>query len=196
MAVTMPEDATKARILRVAAELFARNGYHATGVAELCDAVRLGRGALYYHIGNKENLLFEISRAQVVALIEGAIPVVEGGERPTEKFRVLARELMRNIANNRAEWAVFFREFTALTGSRRTEILTARDTYEGLWARVVMEGVAAKEFRETDPILVKGVLGMFNYSYLWLRPQGRLRPHEVADIFAETALNGIRAKER
>ncbi len=44
-------------IVDEAARLFAARGYHATGVAELGDAVGLGRGALDDYIELKENLL-------------------------------------------------------------------------------------------------------------------------------------------
>lgn len=62
------------RIQKIAADLFATRGYRAVGVAEIGDAVGLGRGALYYHIGSKEDLLFSI----VVRYIEDL--VISGGD--------------------------------------------------------------------------------------------------------------------
>jgi hypothetical protein len=47
-------ESTHERVLRVAAETFARKGYHATGVAELGAAAGLQRGALHYQIKSKE----------------------------------------------------------------------------------------------------------------------------------------------
>ena len=46
--VASPES-TIGWILGASAELFARNGYHATGIAELLAALDLSRGSLYYH---------------------------------------------------------------------------------------------------------------------------------------------------
>ena len=40
--------------------MFARRGYHATGITELCVANDLGKGALYHYIGSKEGLLAAI----------------------------------------------------------------------------------------------------------------------------------------
>ncbi|WP_030621990.1 TetR/AcrR family transcriptional regulator, partial [Streptomyces fulvoviolaceus] len=48
------------KIIDTAAELFARQGYAATSVNDLGRAVGLAKGALYYYIGSKENLLIEI----------------------------------------------------------------------------------------------------------------------------------------
>jgi TetR/AcrR family transcriptional regulator, cholesterol catabolism regulator len=44
-------------LVDVAAGLFAKNGYASTGVAEIGDATGLARGALYYYMGSKEELL-------------------------------------------------------------------------------------------------------------------------------------------
>ena len=186
-----PENGTKKNILRVAAELFARNGYHATGMAELSNAVRLGRGALYYHIGSKEAVLFEISKGQVDRLIDEAQRVVKSAESPPEKVRILARDLMENIASHRSEWTVFFREYSGLTGAYRREIMSARETYEEIWHSVLRDGADKGFFKQFSPVLVKGILGMYNYSYLWINPNGEYPPGEVADQFTEVVLNGL-----
>ena len=47
-------------IVDTSARVFARQGYHATGIAELCVANELGKGALYHYIGSKEALLAAI----------------------------------------------------------------------------------------------------------------------------------------
>ena len=47
-------------IVDTSAKLFARRGYHATGLTELCEANGLGKGTLYHYIGSKERLLVAI----------------------------------------------------------------------------------------------------------------------------------------
>jgi TetR/AcrR family transcriptional regulator, cholesterol catabolism regulator len=44
-------------------------------------------------------------------------------------------------------------------------------------------------------VLVKGLLGMHNYSYLWMREDGRLTPEEVADRFCDILLGGLTGVE-
>src|ERR1700743_2702257 len=59
-------------IVDAAAKLFAERGYHATGTAELCEAVGLGKGSLYYYVDSKENLLYLIHERvmnQVLGLV-------------------------------------------------------------------------------------------------------------------------------
>ena len=191
MGVAHGDNVTRDRIHRIAAELFARNGYHATGMTELSEAVKLGRGALYYHITSKESVLYAISMGAITQLIPPAQEIVAGSGTAEDKIRALGRALMRNIATFRNEWTVFFREQIALTGDWREDVMRKREVYEDLWWQVLKEGAETGELVPSDPIVTKGVLGMFNYSYLWLRPTGAMAPEDVADRFSMILISGL-----
>jgi AcrR family transcriptional regulator len=187
-------DDTKRRILQAAARLFAEKGYHGTGMGDLEQAVNLRRGALYYHIGNKETLLYEISMSLVAEMQEFADDISGQPIRADEKLRLLARRLMQMIANRQAEIIVFYREWSWLSGDRRAEVLAARDRFEAVWEGLLAEGEAEGVFADRPPILVKGILGVINYSYLWFHASGPMGPEEVADLFVDMILHGIAAK--
>jgi AcrR family transcriptional regulator len=185
-------DLNRERVVAVAAELFARHGYHGTGIAELGKAVGLGRGALYHYIESKEALLYAISRTQVDRMNAHAERALASALSPEELLHEMARGLLRNIAEHRAEWAVFFRDYSALTGERRDKVIAARERYEGYWRQALDRGVAAGVLRPAPPLLVKGILGMLNYTYLWFEPDGELSPEELADEYVDLLLRGIR----
>lgn len=189
------ELATRDRIHHIAAELFARKGYHATGMAELSEAVGLGRGALYYHITSKESVLYTISMGAIEQLIEPSDAIMAGPGTAEERFRQLARVLMRNIADLSHEWTVFFREHIALTGQWHEDVMRKREHYEGLWSELLREGASAGEFTEVESVVTKGILGMFNYAYLWIRPDGPSSPEDVAERFCDILLSGLRARK-
>jgi AcrR family transcriptional regulator len=189
---TSTYELNRERVVAVAADLFARHGYHGTGIAELAKAVGLGRGALYHYIGSKEALLYAISRTQVDRMNAQAEAVLRAGLPPEELLREMARGLLRNIADHRSEWAVFFRDYSALSGERRDHVIAARERYEGYWRQALDRGVEAGVLRPTPALLVKGILGMLNYTYLWFEPDGALTPEELADEYVDTLLRGIR----
>jgi AcrR family transcriptional regulator len=190
---TSTYEMNRGRVIAVAADLFARNGYHGTGIAELGKAVGLGRGALYHYIESKETLLYVISKEQVDRMNSYAEETLDRGLEPEEQLREMARGLLRNIADHRAEWAVFFREYSALTGERRDKVIAARERYEGYWRQALDSGVRSGVLRPTPRLLVKGILGMLNYTYLWFEPEGPLTPDELADLFLDALIHGIRA---
>ncbi|MGO8958756.1 MAG: TetR family transcriptional regulator [Streptosporangiaceae bacterium] len=185
-------ESTRERIVRTAAELFAANGYDATGIAEIQAQAEISRGAFYYHIDSKQTLLFEISKNQVDNMNAVAAGIVVREEPADVKIGEMARSLLRNISDHRAEWAVFFREFVALKGERRAEILAARDMYECYWIELFEAGAREGALTEVTALQVKGILGMLNYTYLWLDPHGSVSPEELADSFVNLLLNGLR----
>ena len=191
MSVTRRPD-QKQRIRRKAARLFAENGYDATGIQELSESVGLGRGALYHHIGSKEQLLFDIITASVIDVVGEAEALLAEPIDAEEKVRRLSRMMMATVAEHLPEWTVFFREFEALRGPLRREALAWRERFEAVWEAVIADGVASGEFRRLDPIVVKGILGMHNYAHVWLRPRGRMHSEEISEVFCDLLLTGLR----
>lgn len=183
--------AARERILTVAARLFAENGYHGTGIEQISSEAQLGRGALYHHIGNKEALLFEICHSTITDLLRDSEAVLARGGTATERFRNLMRVSVSSIANRNLEWTVALHDFRALTGQRRDIIVDARDRWEKMVADVIFEGAATGEFHEVDPIVIKGVIGMFNYTYVWITPDGPISPERIADQFCDAILQGL-----
>lgn len=184
-------ESTHERILRVAAEVFARKGYHGTGVAELGEAAGLKRGALYYHIGSKEDLLYNLSKRHVEEALERGKRVVDTDLHPVDKLRALAREHVQTIAARRDEVIVVLREMHALTGKRARQLAKLRDEHQKLFARVLQEGVEQGVFRTADHVTVLGVLGILNWTYVWFDPEkGPLTPEQVADRLTDIVVYG------
>jgi hypothetical protein len=79
----------------------------------------------------------------------------------------------------------------SLTGERHREVMALHAAYEGAWKKLLRDGEAAGVFRPYDPIVLKGLLGMYFYSYLWLKPTGRTGPRDVAERFNGMALASL-----
>lgn len=188
---TPPQTVHRERLIGTAARLFAKNGYHATGVAELGRAMNLGRGALYYHMGDKENLLEEISIRHVGKMVEFGEHILTTDLTPPERIRALSRRLIAIIFENRNEITVFFREGHNLRGKARRHVFEKRARYEEIWRTVLDDGVEQGYFRHGGPLVTKGLLGMHNYTYVWISESGALSAVEIADLFCDLILPGL-----
>jgi len=179
-------------IVDTSARLFARRGYHATGINELCEANDLGKGALYHYIGSKEELLAGIHDRVMDEVMAGAVRVAEAGGSPPVQLGKLGDELLEVIHHYPDHVWVFLHEFPALTGQRATDFRERRHRYEQQVEDVLRAGIASGDFRDLDPWLTaRAWLGMMNYTYLWLRPTGRLSARDVAKPFTEIFMRGI-----
>jgi AcrR family transcriptional regulator len=181
----------QARIRRVATELFAAQGYHAAGVSEISAGVGLGRGALYHHIGSKENVLFEIIDGLVRNALDDGRAAVGALSRPEDQLRALASDLLHSLVRNAAAWQVTVRDTESLSPPRRHAIDSHRAEYEDLWRGVLDEGAESEGWRRVTTVQLKGILGMFHHSYVWLRADGELSVDDVADLLVDVALHGI-----
>lgn len=189
-----PADDTgsRQRIVRAAAALFAERGYHGTGIADLEQATGLGRGALYYHIGNKEALLFEISTHYLRLLIAAGHALLARPQDAESRLRAYSAQVMRTIADRQAELTVCFREAHAVTGDNRAILQALHRDYEHVWRDLLQAGVDDGVFERADALAVKALLGVHHYSYLWLRPDGRSTPEDIARYFCDLLLPGLK----
>jgi TetR/AcrR family transcriptional regulator, cholesterol catabolism regulator len=180
-------------IVDVAAHLFARQGYNATGIAELCEAVGLGKGSLYYYIESKERLLSKIHDRVMEHVLQSAADIEAIEASPSERLRMLGIELLKIITQYPDHVWVFLHEWKALKGEGKVEFKRKRRLYEDTVERVFQQGVDSGEFDIDDTRLaVHAWLGMHNYTYQWFRVQGRLNAFQIANQYYDIFLNGIR----
>src|SRR5438874_4066029 len=190
-------EARRQAIVDTSARLFARQGYHATGITELCAANDLGKGALYHYIGSKEELLVAIHDRVMDEVMAGASRVTEAGGSPSQQLAMLGEELLDVIHRYPDHVWVFLHEFHALTGERVDQFRGRRREYERQVEDILRAGVDAGEFRDIDPWLTaRAWLGMHNYTYLWLQAGGRVTARDVAKPFADIFLRGIESPSR
>ena len=179
-------------IIDTSAIVFARRGYHATGIAELCEVNGFGKGAFYYYIGSKEELLAAIHDRVMDEVMLGADRVAAAGGSPSEQLTRLGDELLDVIHRYPDHVWVFLHEFPALTNERADQFRERRRGYERRIEAVLRAGIDAGEFRDVDPWLTaRAWLGMHNYTYLWLKPGGRVSARDAAKPFADIFLRGI-----
>jgi AcrR family transcriptional regulator len=179
-------------IIDTSAPIFARQGYHATGIAELCTVNGLGKGAFYHYIDSKEELLAAIHDRVMDEVMLGAARVARAGGSPSERLTMLGRELLDVIHRYPDHVWVFLHEFPALTDARAEQFRVRRREYERRVEAVLQDGIDSGEFRDVDARLTAlAWLGMHNYTYLWLKAEGRLTAGDVATRFADIFIRGI-----
>jgi len=179
-------------IVDTSAQVFARSGYHATGIAELCEINGFGKGAFYYYIGSKEELLAAIHDRVMDEVMLGADRVAEAGGSPAAQLAMHGEQLLDVIHRYPDHVWVFLHEFPALTADRAEQFRTRRRGYERRIEQVLQAGIDSGDFRDVEPWLTaRAWLGMHNYTYLWLRSGGRVSARDVAKPFADIFMRGI-----
>ncbi len=179
-------------IVDVSAKVFAERGYHATSTTELCEANGIGKGALYYYIGSKEELLAAIHDRVMDEVMLGAERADLAGGPPPEQLAMLGEELLDVIFRFPDHVWVFLHDFPALTGKNAETFRQRRRVYERRVEAVFARGIQSGDFRTLDTRLaVTAWLGMHNYTYLGLRAGEHFSVKDAAKSFADIFLDGI-----
>lgn len=186
-------DQTRDQIIDMAAELFARNGYASTGVAELGEAVGLARGALYYYIGSKESLLAAIHDRVMDPLLREAGYIVKMDLGVEARLRLISESLMRQIVDRHDHVWVFLHEYRQLLGENRTVFSQKRREFEDYIRMLLEEGESNGQFLIEDSELVTlSFLNLHNYTYQWIATlDRRVSVQELSELYCSIVFRGI-----
>ena len=172
------------RILEVAAERFATNGYRGTSIEEIAAGAEISRSSLFWHFGSKEGLL----RAVIGDTLQGWADVVADAAS-TDRGLAALRAAVTAMNTVRTENPSMVRLMSLLMGeaSATEEALVpifveVEQSMLGLWRRWLSEAAEDGELRPgVDPEKAAGVLNAasFGTSQLWaLSPEH----HSVSDM--------------
>ncbi len=183
----------RAQVVDIAAHVFAVRGYHAATIDDLVEATGLKRGGLYHYMSGKEDLLVAIHERFINPLLDNAREIANRHEPPEVELRLLAHALVQDIATYRDQVTVFLHEWRLIEGNPEWEnIRRARKAFEDIIGDCLRGGKQSGVFRDVDDTTtLRGFLGMINYTYQWMNPQGRIPPADIADRFVDIFLHGI-----
>jgi len=184
----------KADILREAARLFDRVGYHSVNMEMIAEATGLKKPTLYHYIRSKDQILFEIQEIIIGTLLRQMLERREAQVGPVEVLHGMFTDTFQLMHDYPGFVRVFFESMRELQGDRKDEVRAARNDYLQTIMDVITEGMDQGIFARADVRLTAFcLLGTCNWSYQWYRPTKDLPPLELADQCWAFALAGLRA---
>ena len=148
---------TQRAIVDTAAELFARDGFGATSLDDIAAMLGVTKGALYYHVKNKEEILRLIYLTVLTASEEPLHHIVKADLPPLEKLQRAVEHQAAVAADRSPAMIVFYREHPHLTGPFAKEIILRKKAYEQYFEQIIEVFAASPQFRPmpTPPELVQ-----------------------------------------
>ena len=172
----------RARVLDAAVELFARQGYDGTSVAQVIERAGVAKGGFYHHFASKEALLYEVYGDLITRQLSAMDEILERGLSATETLRLLIDDLVVSTADSAQQALVFWQEQHRLGDARTAEYRKARRRYHDAVKKLVRDGQTSGEFATVaSPDMVTfTIFGVINELPLWYRPHGKARPPQIA----------------
>ncbi len=180
-------------ILRSAAAAFRRRGYHGASVDEIARALGMTKGNLYYYFRNKEEILFACHQHSLNILLALLDEVAATAEPADAKLRRLVVAFVQTIVNELHATALVM-DLQPLKPAHLRWVVARRDRFERGIRRILQEGMDRGIFACRDPkLLAFAVLGAVNWIPRWFDPEGTAASGDVAELFADYLVAGLRA---
>jgi AcrR family transcriptional regulator len=180
-------------ILNTACALFAQQGYMRASIADLADACRLSRGALYHYFDSKEAILFAILDAHVRRMIADVEAAMAHHSTTLDRFRAAIRAIVELNARSPNEQRLILNDLGFLAEAEQKDIKALErqlvGTVSDLLIRLDTEGKIVKRSKKVYTMML---FGMLNFSHTWYDPKGDIEPKEFADMVVDLFLFGFR----
>ena len=183
-------DKRRDSILRVAARLYARQGFNGASVADLAKACRTSKSLIYHYFPAKDDILHQVMAAHLDDLVDAAREATRSGTAE-EKLRALTLAFMRLYVDAQDSHKVLLNELDNLPPGPRSEVI-------GKQRRIIaMVEELIRDIRpETGPLalpLTMLFFGMINWTHTWFRVEGRVSAESLADMAVEVMLRGLQS---
>jgi TetR/AcrR family transcriptional regulator, fatty acid metabolism regulator protein len=140
------------QILDAAIRVFARQGFHATRVADIADEAGVAYGLVYHYFKSKEEVLNELFSERWSLLLAAIEEADRSAEKPRAKLEAVAGFIVDSYRHDPELMKVIIVEVTRAANSfGRTHLPEIRRAYESI-AKIVADGQEEGAFRrDFDP---------------------------------------------
>lgn len=184
-------DSQRGRILALAVRAFSEIGYPSASMAALATACGTSKASLYHYYPSKEAILFD-SLDRYTARLAAIVAEVRAQRVPArEELRALVRALLVEYRHSRDYHVSLLNDVKFLDEARRERIRAREreivealaDTLERAWPQRTPE--------DRRKPLAMALLGMINFTFAWLRPDGPMSYEQYAELVIELWENGL-----
>lgn len=192
--IAKDHDAKRMHILKVAARVFADQGFARASMAQVAKDCGISKANIYHYYSSKDALLFDILDTYLSALRDRILGLDLAGLAPEAQLERIVTETLRAYEGMDHEHKIQT-EGIPLLPPEQQKILKAyqRDLVgqmSGIVAAVAPEAFAqdSRKLRAT----VMSIFGMLNWFYMWNSPADRQARDDYAGLVTRLTLSGLR----
>jgi AcrR family transcriptional regulator len=183
----------RSEIIRIAAELFDRQGYAQTSVDQIARAANLQKASLYHYCDSKADLLVQVHNDFMDLLFRKLRDIEVRGEAPEIQLRSVVLDIVSLMSTHRAYVRTLFEHYREAPEKDRRRIAMLRRKYEDTVMNIVEKGIADGSLRDIDPHYVTmTIFGAANWTYQWYGRSGG-DVARVSDAICAVLFEGLRS---
>ncbi len=181
-------------IMDCAAALFAKEGYPSAKLQDVAKACSATKSMLYHYFPTKDDLLSAMLKEHLERVIAGIDEALATPGTPKDRLAALVQAYTQKSAQSRRRHMVAMQDVKYLPKPKQAPVNALQ--------RTVTDRVASL-LRELNPGLPDAVykpytmmlIGMLNWSDIWYRPGGEMKPQELCDRMTRLFMKGFLAEK-
>ena len=180
-------------VLRAALEEIVEIGYHGATVRGIAARCGLSVSGIYHYYTSKQQMLLTILDLTMTELLARARAAQAEGRDPVQRFTLLIEHLALFHTHRRELGFVGASEMRSFAEENRHRIAELRNAQQRMVDREVEAAVREGRFRADHPHeAARAAVTMCTALPTWWRPDGPLRPEQVAEQYVGFALDLMR----
>lgn len=184
--------AERERVLfETAARLFNSHGFHGTSMSQLTSELGLTKGAIYYYVTDKSDLLYKLHLKSIEATQKANERGIAEGRNGFERVRLIVRYYVEALTRSQTETFILL-EKGALAPELAQDIVNRRKQLEADLREQISAGIADGSIVPCDPKLATfALVGAMAWVSKWYDAQGEWRPEQIANSMADMLLRAL-----
>ncbi len=188
-------DRKRHEILRAAARVFARLGFHRASLVDLGEELGVTPAALYYYVKSKDQLLNDCTDVAIDMVREALEASIREGGDGLARFRAFARRHAGIVCDDFGR-CLAVNTANDLPPDLRRRNRAARRRLNDTLRAVIRGGIDDGSIRPCDDRLLATLLfNTINPMARWWSPNGSRTPAEIADSYFDMIVAGIGATD-
>jgi AcrR family transcriptional regulator len=192
-------DLRREEILDQAAACFAAKGFAAASMNDIAAACGTSKARLYHYYDSKDAILYDLLDRYTQRLLVIIAETEASAERNALDDRAMLHALIRNFL---AEYEHSAHKHIALLNDTRylpaahsARILQRQRDVVAAFSRFIKRAYPARLSAQHQTALTMQLFGMINWTFTWLKPEGRLSYADFAEQVIQTLEHGFSLRQ-
>jgi AcrR family transcriptional regulator len=181
----------RSAFLQVGSEMFNQRGYMGASLDDVAEQLDVTKGAFYYHIQNKEDLLYQCFQRTLELIVDMIERAGKDGQNGAEKIELVLRYLF-NVQLSDDGPLIAYRCLPSLSIERRNEILQQTQASSDRLGDFISEGIKDGSIRDVNPGIIENAIAGTIDAAPGIAEMMRLKDNsKVSAEYLELFFNGI-----
>jgi AcrR family transcriptional regulator len=175
-------------VLRTAAQIFSRRGFHQTTLADIADELHIAKPTLYHYFKSKDEILLEVQQMAIAQMLDADVDANATGR---EQIRAFFHRYVEMIADDFGTCLIMTGVLPLLAENRKL-VRKGSKSIELILRDMLDRGIADGSILPCDPKIVsKFMFGALNWIPYWYNADGELDIEALAERAIEFVMHGL-----